>query len=364
MAFEHYIASNGKNLRMGYTTGTCAAAAAAGAAEGLLTGKVPTSIRIDTPKGLIVEVSPASMKQSQDACSVGITKDAGDDADATAGMEIVATVTYAKDKETFPIRGGVGIGRVTKPGLDQPVGEAAINHVPREMIRAQLQRVCEEQGYTGNLAVEISAPQGEEIAKRTFNPRLGIEGGISIIGTSGIVEPMSQKAYADAVRIEIRQKAAEGYKKLILTPGNYGLAFLEEHGYLNEERPIVVCSNFIGDALEEAEVCGITDILLVGHIGKLVKLAGGIFNTHSHVADARVEIFTANAACAGATPATCTALMEAATTDACLDILDAAGLLEPTMQRIYAAANAHLRAFVHEAVATELIMFSNVRGRL
>jgi cobalt-precorrin-5B (C1)-methyltransferase len=364
MAFEHYIASNGKNLRMGYTTGTCAAAAAAGAAEGLLTGRVPDSIRIDTPKGLPVVVSPASVAITSEACSVGITKDAGDDADATAGMEIVATVTYAKDKEIFPIRGGVGIGRVTKPGLDQPVGEAAINHVPREMIRAELQRVCEEQGYTGNLAVEISAPQGEEIAKRTFNPRLGIEGGISIIGTSGIVEPMSQKAYADAVRVEIRQKAAEGCKELILTPGNYGLAFLEEHGFLKEGRPIVVCSNFIGDALEEAEVCGITSILLVGHIGKLIKLAGGIFNTHSHVADARVEIFTANAACCGASADICARLMEAATTDACLDILDDAGLLEPTMRRVYAAADAHVRSFVHDAVATEILMFSNVRGRL
>ena len=364
MAFEHYVGNNGKNLRMGYTTGTCAAAASAAAAEGLLTGKIPPQIAIDTPKGLQVVVSPDYEEVQGDGCAVGITKDAGDDSDATAGMLIVATVRRCADSEDFPIRGGEGIGVVTKPGLDQPVGEAAINHVPREMIRRELRRVCEEQGYKGNLEVTISAPEGAEVAKKTFNPRLGIEGGISIIGTSGIVEPMSQKAYADAVRVEVRQKAAEGFRDIILTPGNYGQAFLEEQGLAEGDRPVIVCSNFIGDALEEAQACGIRHILLVGHIGKLVKLAGGIFNTHSHVADARVEIFTANAALCGASSEVCSKLMDAATTDACLDILASVDLITPVMERIRAAASKHVADFVHEEIDVDIIMFSNVRGRL
>ncbi|MCR5639799.1 MAG: cobalt-precorrin-5B (C(1))-methyltransferase CbiD, partial [Lachnospiraceae bacterium] len=329
MAFEHYVGNNGQNLRMGYTTGTCAAAAAAAAAEGLLTGHVPQNIAVMTPKGLVVDVTPTEISFYEGGCTAGIIKDAGDDQDATAGMLVLASVGFTTDEEYFPIRGGEGIGVVTKPGLDQPVGEAAINHVPREMIRKELTRVCEEQGFSGNLAVTISAPQGAEIAKHTFNPRLGIEGGISIIGTSGIVEPMSQKAFSDAIRIEIRQKAAEGITDIILTPGNYGQAFLKEHGLNDGARPIIVCSNFIGDALDEAIACGISHVLLVGHIGKLIKLAGGIFNTHSHVADARVEIFAANAACCGASADLCLRLMDAATTDACLDLLDAANLLAP-----------------------------------
>ncbi|MCR4999378.1 MAG: cobalt-precorrin-5B (C(1))-methyltransferase CbiD [Lachnospiraceae bacterium] len=345
MAFEHYVGNTGKNMRMGYTTGTCAAAASAAATEGFLTGHVPEKISVDTPKGIPVEVTPALVEVEEDFCRVGITKDAGDDVDATAGMLIIACIRRTDVDERFPIHGGKGIGRVTKPGLDQPVGEAAINHVPREMIRHEMERICEEQGFAGNLEVEIMAPEGEEIAKKTFNPKLGIEGGISIIGTTGIVEPMSQKAFADSVRLEIRQKAAEGYTDIILTPGNYGQAFLQEQGLNNDNTPVVVCSNFIGDALEEAEACGIKHILLVGHIGKLVKLAGGIFHTHSHVADARVEILTANAACCGASPEICKELMNAATTDACLDILDNAGLMESVMKRISCFADAFHNRF-------------------
>lgn len=362
MAFDHYIRSGQKLLRCGYTTGTCAALAAQGAAKLLLTGRAPEALELMTPKGLPVRVAPLWCRMEDDAAMCAVEKDGGDDVDVTDGMAIVATVRMTGGAGVT-IDGGAGVGRVTKPGLDQPVGAAAINSVPRRMIEAQIRAVCEKSGYTGGLAVTLSVPGGEEAAKRTFNPQLGVEGGISILGTSGVVEPMSEKALVDTIELELRQAAAEN-ERLILTPGNYGMDYLHARGWDGLGVPVVKCSNFIGDALDAAAQTGFAQVLLVGHIGKLVKLAAGVMNTHSRCADGRAEVFCAHAAMAGADRDICRALMNAATADACLEILDGAGLREPVLKSILAAVQRRLDSRVRDAYTVGAALFSNQFGPL
>lgn len=362
MSFEHYIRSGTRLLRSGYTTGTCAALAAAGAARLLLTGKAPETIGLMTPKGLRVDTVLEDCRYEDDSASCAVRKDAGDDPDVTDGMLIYAAVTKAR--QGIRIDGGQGVGRVTKPGLDQPVGAAAINTVPRQMISAAVETVCEELGYSGGLNVVISVPGGEETARKTFNPMLGIEGGISILGTSGIVEPMSEQAIVDTIAVEIRQAAAAGGGKLVLTPGNYGMDFIEESCSGLTAVPRVKCSNYIGEAIDIAVVEGFHELLLVGHIGKLVKLAGGIMNTHSKMADCRRELFCAHAALCGADRALCCRLMEQVTTDGCIALLDSAGLREAVMESLLDAIQWQLDRRAAGGLKTGAILFSNEYGQL
>ena len=260
------------------------------------------------------------------------------------------------------IHGGEGVGRVTKPGLDQPVGAAAINRVPRQMVEAQARAVCAKAGYAGGLKVTLSIPGGREAAQKTFNPALGVEGGLSILGTSGIVEPMSQQALVDTIALELNQAAALGAEDMILTPGNYGEEFLRKHPLGGA--PVVKVSNFIGDALDLAAGHPFRQVLLVGHIGKLVKLAGGVMNTHSRYADCRVELFCAHAACCGAPRQVCLELLQAATADRCLEILDGAGLREPVLRRLLEAIQLHLDRRVQGKYRVGAVLFSNTYGLL
>ena len=363
--FEHYIRSGQKLLRCGYTTGTCAALGAAGAARLLLTGRTPESVGLRTPKGIVVEVAPQFCRLcSETTAECAIVKDGGDDVDATTGLPVVAEVTLLPDApRTVTIDGGAGVGRVTKLGLDQPVGAAAINHVPRQMITEALLKEAETAGYSGGFAVVIRIEGGEDAAKRTFNPHLGVVGGLSVLGTSGIVEPMSQQALLDSLQLEIHQAALQSHR-LILAPGNYGLDYLAAHYPELREIPIVKISNFIGEALDMAAAEQFGEVLLVGHVGKLVKLAGGIMNTHSKQADCRTELFCAHAALCGADTATCRALMDAATTDACLDILDAAGLKTTVMASLLQAVQLHLERRVAGAFTVGAVLFSNQSGPL
>ena len=282
--FEHYVRSGQKLLRCGYTTGTCAALGAAGAARLLLTGREPETVALRTPKGIVVEVAPIYCRSTDKGAACAIRKDGGDDVDVTTGLPVIASVVLEPDAPGVRIFGGEGVGRVTKPGLDQPVGEAAINHVPRQMIAEALEREAENAAYTGGFAVTISIEGGAETAKRTFNPHIGVEGGLSILGTSGIVEPMSQQAILDTIQLEMNQAAlrAGSPRRLILAPGNYGLDYLHERYPEFHAVPVVKTSNFIGDTLDMAAAARFEEVLLVGHVGKLVKVAGGIMNTHSH----------------------------------------------------------------------------------
>ena len=362
MAFEHYIRSGQKQLRCGYTTGTCAALAAAGAARLLLTGTAPESVRLLTPKGLVVEVALEECRLVGGAARAAVVKDGGDDIDVTSGHRIAAQVE--KIASGIEIEGGEGVGRVTKPGLEQPVGAAAINRVPRQMIAAALEEACAESGYAGGLRAVISVPDGAAIATKTFNPMLGIEGGISILGTSGIVEPMSERAIVDTIALEIRQAAANGARRLLLTPGNYGMDFLRRSGVDTQGIPCVKYSNFIGDAIDIAVTEGFESALVVGHIGKLVKLAGGIMNTHSRVADCRSELFCAHAALCGADRALCRALMDAVTTDECIALLDGALLREAVLQSLLEAVQRHLDRRAAGAIRLGAVTFSNEYGLL
>ncbi len=363
--FEHYIRSGQKLLRCGYTTGTCAALGAAGAARLLLTGHAPESVGLRTPKGIVVEVAPQFCRLCADnTAECAIVKDGGDDVDATTGLPVVAEVTLLPDApHTVAIDGGAGVGRVTKPGLDQPVGAAAINHVPRQMITEALEKEAETAGYSGGFSVIVRIEGGAEAAKRTFNPHLGVEGGLSVLGTSGIVEPMSQQALLDSLQLEIHQAALQS-RRLILAPGNYGLDYLAKNFPELGAIPIVKVSNFLGDALDMAAAEHFTEVLLVGHVGKLVKLAGGIMNTHSKQADCRTELFCTHAALCGADTATCRALMDAATTDACLDILNTAGLKAPVMASLLDAIQLHLDRRAAGAFMVGAVLFSNQNGPL
>ena len=364
--FEHYVRSGQKLLRCGYTTGTCAALGAAGAARLLLTGRTPESVALRTPKGIVVEVAPLFCTRTETGARCVIEKDGGDDVDVTTGLPVIATVELLPDTPGVQIFGGKGVGRVTKPGLDQPVGEAAINHVPRQMITEALQKEAESAGYPGGFTVTISIEGGEEVAKRTFNPHIGVEGGLSVLGTSGIVEPMSQQAILDTIQLEMNQAAlrAGTPKRLILAPGNYGLDYLHETYPEFDAIPVVKTSNFIGDTLDMAASAGFKEVLLVGHVGKLVKLAGGIMNTHSHTADCRTELFCAHAALCGASRETCAALMQAATTDACLDILDKANLRTPVLESLLGAIQLHLDRRAAGAFRVGAVLFSNQHGPL
>lgn len=355
------VYSGGQALRRGWTTGSCAAAAAQAAALLLLTGQAPAVIRLETPGGVLfsLPVEEPHMQGGTAVCTV--RKDAGDDPDVTNGVRISAAVRRAAGGVT--IDGGAGVGRVTKPGLSVPVGEAAINPGPRAQIAAAVARAAREAGYAGGFSVILSAENGAALAEQTYNGHLGVVGGISILGTSGIVEPMSEKALVDTIRLELDSLYAQGQRIAFLCPGNYGADFARDTLGLELGRA-VKCSNYIGEALDHAVYRGYPDILLVGHAGKLVKLAAGVMNTHSSVADGRQEIFTAHAALCGAGQDTLAALMEAVSVDACVAALDRAGLREPVLARIGKAMEERLARRLKQRAHGAFIMFTGRYGVL
>ena len=359
---ELYIPVGKERLRCGYTTGTCAAAAAAGAAALLLTGARLPAVRVDTPAGVTVEAELLRHAAGEGWACCAVRKDGGDDPDVTHGTLIVARAERAASPGVV-IDGGEGVGRVTRPGLDQPVGAAAINSVPRRMIAEQVRRAMDGAGYAGGLRVTISAPEGEKLAARTFNPRLGIVGGISILGTSGIVKPMSEAALLDSLYLEMDQRRAAGVEDLLLTPGNYGESFAREVLGLNLHR-WCMCSNYLGAAIDHAAGAGFRSVLVVGHLGKLIKAAAGCMNTHSKTADARRETLTAHAALAGADRALLRALFDSPTTDAGVELLKQAGLLEPVMASIGEALDGQLKRRAGEGLTIEAFFFSNQYGIL
>ena len=359
---ELYIPVGRQKLRCGYTTGTCAAAAAAGAAARLLTGETLPAVRIITPAGVAVEAELLQHAAGEGWAACAVRKDGGDDPDVTDGA-LIFTRVERTDTPGIIIDGGEGVGRVTLPGLDQPVGAAAINSTPRRMIGEQMEAVMAKAGYTGGLRAVISVPEGEALAKRTFNPRLGIVGGISILGTSGIVKPMSEAALIDSLYLEMDQRRAAGVEDLLLTPGNYGESFAGEVLGLNLHR-WCMCSNYLGAAIDHAAGAGFRSVLVVGHLGKLIKAAAGCMNTHSKTADARRETLTAHAALAGADRALLRALFDSPTTDAGVELLKQAGLLGPVMASIGEALDGQLKRRAGEGLTIEALFFSNQYGIL
>ena len=361
MQNQHIAYHGGQALRRGWTTGTCAAAAAEAAALLLLTGRAPAELRLETPGGLTFTLPVEQPHIDGDAAVCTVRKDAGDDPDITNGVGISAAVRRASEGVT--IDGGAGVGRVTRPGLAMPVGAAAINPGPRAQITAALERAARECGYTGGFSVIISTENGEELAKQTYNGHLGVVGGLSILGTSGVVEPMSEKALVDTILLELDSLYAGGQRTAFLCPGNYGADFARDTLGLDLEKA-VKCSNFIGEALDHAVFRGFDDILLVGHAGKLVKLAAGVMNTHSSVADGRQEIFTAHAALCGAGRETLEGLMQSISVDACIELLDREHLREPVLARIESEVEKRLALRLRGRGHVEFILFTAKYGIL
>ena len=357
--FERYIYHGKEKLRCGYTTGSCATAAAKAAAEMLLTGDIVCSITIMTPKGIALEldVQNSIIENGYALCSV--VKDSGDDPDITNGISVFAKAE--KISSGVEICGGEGIGTITAKGLDQPVGAVAINSVPRKMIKEAVSEISEENGYYGGFKITVSVPGGEELARKTYNPRMGIEGGISIIGTSGIVEPMSSAALVETIRMEERVRKAQGLKNLLLTIGNYSDDFLtEKMPYIPDKG--VKCSNFIGEAIDSALEYGFESILIVGHIGKLVKLGAGIMNTHSAQADGRMDVLVTCGVLAGADIKILRKIPECVTVDAALEIFQNAGILERVSEILMQKTEYYLNSKVKNAVKIGALMFSNKFG--
>ncbi len=359
---QGYVYVEGRRLRRGFTTGSCAAAASKAATMILLGEGVPEFVDLVTPRGIPIHVPIESPESGDGWASCAVRKDGGDDADDTNGALIVSKVTKSAEPG-IRIDGGFGVGRVTRRGLDQPPGNAAINRVPRSMITECVSDVCQSCGYTEGVDVVISVPEGETIGARTFNPRLGIEGGISILGTSGIVEPMSEKALVGSIRAEMNMFMGDGRKFLLTVPGNYGKGFVKEFPALEGQQP-VECSNFIGEFLDMAVELGAKGVLLVGNLGKLVKIAGGIMNTHSRHADSRMEILCSNALLAGASPETCKAIMSCVSTDDALELLEPEGMIKPTMDLLIPKIEFHMNHRVRGNIEVGAIVFSSEYGTL
>ena len=356
-------------MRYGFTTGSCAAVAAKAAAYMLLSGRQKNTITIETPKGIPYTAEILEITRGEKAVQCAVRKDGGDDPDITSGALIYAEVSLTDHTRTqatatrIHIDGGIGVGRVTKPGLDQPVGNAAINHVPREMIAKEVLEVCDLMDYKGNLQVIISVPEGEAIAKQTFNPRLGIVGGISILGTSGIVEPMSNQALLDTIRVELNQRRAEGFDYIAVAPGNYGLDFMKKaYGYDLDKS--VKCSNFIGVTIDMAVECGFTRMLLTGHIGKLIKVAGGIMNTHSKEADCRMELLSAFAIHEGAGADVAAKILDCVATEEAVRLLREAGKQQEVMDYAMERIMFYLNKRAGGRMQIDCIMYDNTFGEL
>lgn len=354
---------NEKNLKWGYTTGSCAAAAAKCAVILLLLGKKLDSVSLQTPKGIVLQLHTKNCHWEGQKTICGVQKYSGDDPDVTNGITIYALAE--KIEKGIIIEGGEGIGRVTKKGLQQPVGYAAINTVPRNMIRQCVKEICMLADYQKGIAITIFAPEGVEIAKKTYNEKLGIVGGISILGTSGIVEPMSEKALLDSIKAECSVKAANSNGNIILTFGNYGNNFLKKHFHIDIESAVKV-SNFIGDAIDFIKTLPLESVLIVGHIGKMIKIAGGIMQTHSKYADCRMEIIGVHAAIAGADSKTVKSIMECITAEQALLLLknDNVQIFQNTMQSIAKKIMEHIQHRMGEKINCHIVVFSEKLGVL
>ncbi|WP_350343055.1 cobalt-precorrin-5B (C(1))-methyltransferase CbiD [Proteinivorax tanatarense] len=355
---ERYINKKGKKLRYGYTTGTCAVAAATAATKILFDQQKLETINVSTPKGWTLQLKVEDIEIKVDEVICSVTKDSGDDPDITHGIKIYAKVRKKDQQNGITVKGGKGIGTVTRPGLYVPVGEKAINPVPMRCIKEEVKKVLPE-----NCAVEIEifAPEGEKIAFKTFNGKLGIKGGISILGSTGIVEPMSDDALKDALALELRVVSKEKHNKIVLCPGNYGKDFAQRLGIT--DKPILKTSNFIGFLLDKAVEEEIKEILFIGHIGKMIKVAGGIFNTHSNIADGRLEILAAHCALLKEDRKLIKMIMDSTTTEEAIDYVYNANL-QCVFPQLADAVSERCKERTNHKINIGTILFSQKYGKL
>ncbi len=304
-----------KNLRGGFTTGAAAAAGVKAALIFLTEKKIPHEVKIIALDGTILKIPIKNLICKDDKIVSEVIKNSGDDPDITNGASIFTAVKKISGNEII-FRAGVGVGKITKPGLQIPVGEPAINPGPRKLIK----NVAAEFKIFG-LEVEISIPAGVELAKKTLNPILGVEGGISIIGSTGVLRPMSEDAFKNSLVPQIEVAKAAGCKFLIFVPGKIGENIAKK--ICLPENAIVQTSNFIGFMLEAAAEKNFSQIILCGHIGKLIKVAAGIFHTHNRVADARLETLAAYSAAEGLNSIEVQKILNCATTEEATEIISA-----------------------------------------
>ncbi|EFV41780.1 anaerobic cobalt-precorrin-6 synthase [Hafnia paralvei ATCC 29927] len=346
---------NGKSYRKGYTTGSCATAAAKVAALMALRQQVINQVSIVTPSGITLRLNVEQPLICGQQASAAIRKDGGDDVDATHGMLIFAQVAL-NDSGSITIGGGEGVGTVTRKGIGLPIGSAAINRTPRQTIEQAVREVI---GPERGADIVIFAPEGEERAQKTYNGRLGILGGISIIGTTGIVTPMSEESWKRSLALELEMKRAQGMTSVILVPGNHGERFVQEHMQIDAER-VVTMSNFVGYMLQEAQRLGFQHVVLVGHLGKLIKVAAGIFHTHSHIADGRMETLVARLALLGAPHEFLRAVFECSTTEAAMELIEQQGwqaVYDDIAQAIGERVKQMLR-FAPQPFCCDVVLFS------
>lgn len=362
MENSQLIWKNQKELRTGYTTGSCAAAAAKAAARMLLAGGRIDQISLTTPKGVILYLDVLDTRFGEDWVSCAIKKDSGDDPDVTDGVYVYARVSKSTGQELV-LAGGEGIGTVTKKGLEQEIGQPAINKVPCRMIREAVAGECEKYQYHGGMDITISIPAGRQLAEQTFNPRLGIVGGISVLGTTGIVEPMSEQALTDTILLEMKVLKEAGHDYCYVVPGNYGSDFLAEVlGY--DSDLAVKCSNYVGEVIDIAVRLKMKGILFVGHAGKMIKIAAGIMNTHSRQADGRMEVLAAHAGMAGASPELISRIMESITTEEAVAALADENMLTEVMGTILQKIEFHLWQRAGKSLETGMTIFTLEQGIL
>jgi len=351
MLMDDYVVIGGKKYRKGYTTGSCAAAAAKAAAYMLVSGQALHTVEIDTPAGKRLKLAVNDIKIAENYAKCSIIKDGGDDPDVTTGLKIFAEASPCK-LPGVSLTTGEGIGRVTLPGLKVPVGQPAINPVPMKMILKEAGEVLPE-GM--GIEIKLSVPGGSEIAEKTYNPKLGIVGGISILGTSGIVVPMSEEAWKESLALDLSVLAAKGCKKAVFIFGNYGEAFVTGKLQLNYNY-IVKISNFAGYMLDKAVEYGFEKLIIAGHPGKLIKIAAGIFHTHSRVADARMEIMAAYSALEGAPQQVVNSIFRCRTTEAAMDIINKSGL-QGIYKRIVENAAKRCAEYTYKKIKVGAVMF-------
>ena len=290
-----------EGLQRGFTTGTCALAAAKGALL-LLKGEIPAEreeavVEVTVKKDLCLPLPVIGLSLQDGTAHCAIVKDSGDDDDITHGKLFCAAVSW-EEEGTFIIEGGPGIGRITREGLPLKPGEWAINPGPRRMIRKNLESLLPS---GRGIRISLSVPEGGELARQTWNPRIGIEGGISIIGTSGVIEPRSAAAYKASIALLIKSRRAAGEKALYITPGYVGAGFYSASMCLEDEQ-IIRFGDYAGFSLSHGAAKGYEEVHLAAHIGKMAKIAAGLFDTHCKTGDARLETVAALAGAAGASP--------------------------------------------------------------
>lgn len=340
-----------KKLREGFTTGSCAAAAALACCIWQRDGQCPRQARIVLPEGRAY--IPAIIPHADGSC--GVIKDSGDDPDITKGLEVIAHVEISPDAGEIRFAAGEGVGVITEDGLKIPKGEPAINPVPRQMIADAVRGVI---GNRGAL-VTISIPGGAEIARKTFNPRLGILGGLSVLGTSGVVRPMSEEALKESLYAELKMRALQGAETIVFTFGNQGEEALRA---LFPDLPIVQVSNYIGFMLDSALELGVRRLIIGGHPGKMAKLAAGVMQTHSQYADARREAIAVQLALMGADIALLEKTLNCVTTDAIMDLVREAGL-EGVWTRLARAAQRYCSLRVRREIQIDTL-FTDASGRV